>query len=509
MRRAGLFIVLFLSSLCWSLAQTSDTVYKQFFYPNGALASEGFFYKDNPFGEWKTYYPDSTLKSVGIRKQGLTDSLWIFFDELGDTIQQVNYRKGLKDGFLYRYYFIPEAPNPLKSITFYQQDKRENLAYAFNEEGDTLSVIPFFNDMKHGVARAYRDGELYLLRFFRKDTLLKTERVNNTNNNGERSGTWVKFHENGSIARRNQYKNGLLHDKQYVYNEQGEVVDQAVYNKGNYQPYSTDLFTLDVTIRKMYDVDSNLIFRGVYKDSLPVGMHRWYDSTGTLSKVRIYNTEGKAIGEGLISKSGDRVGDWVLFNSEGNIKARGKYADNLRIGTWNFYYKTGALFQEGNYYQGAPEGDWVWYYPNQTVRCKESFLYGQHDGKYVEYDSLNNVIVEGNYVQGKKEGKWKELVGDFIRKGKYVYGQKEGEWKYFYADDKLYFKGGYFQGSPNGTHRYFYPNGKLKEIRHYNNGRRIKNWVRFTPQGDLLLVLTFENNKVVRINGKKTDIPYE
>ncbi len=509
MRRVGLFSVIFLSSLCWSIAQTSDTVFKQFYYPNGALASEGYFFEDQPHGTWKTYYPDSTVKSIGIRTQGLTDSLWVFFDELGDTIQKVNYLKGMKHGKLSRYFFIPETENPLKSVTYYQHDKRENFSYSFSKEGDTLTAVPFSNDLKHGIARTYREGKLYLLSYFRNDTLLKTERVNKINENGERSGTWVKFHKNGAIAFRNNYKNGLLHDKQYVYNQQGELVDQSVYNKGNYLRYSTDLFALDVTIKKEFDTDSNLIFRGVYKDSVPVGMHRWYDSTGTLTKVGVYSTKGKLEGEGLITAAGDRKGDWILYYSEGAIEAKGKYANNKRIGQWTFYYPNGQLFQEGTYYQGAPEGEWIWYYPNENIRCRENFLYGEHDGSYVEYDSLGTVIVEGDYLQGKKEGRWRELVGDFTRVGDYVYGQKEGLWQYFYADGELYFKGDYFQGSPDGTHRYYHPNGKVKEIRHYNNGRRIKNWVRFTPQGDLLLVLTFKNNKVVKINGKKTDIPYE
>ncbi|HKK62087.1 MAG TPA: hypothetical protein VJ951_05980, partial [Bacteroidales bacterium] len=282
MKRCLLCLLLLTNSLGYAMAQDTDTVLKRFFYPNGALASEGYFVNGQPHGIWKTYFPDSTRKSVGRRTKGKTDSTWVFFDELGDTIQQVDYSKGVKHGYLYRYYFLSDQPNPLKSSTFYQHDQREKYVTTFSKQGDTLSVIPFENDLKHGIGRSYKEGEVYLLRYYRQDTLLRTEKVNQRNNKGEKSGTWIQFHENGHIAKRNHYTEGLLHDVQYIYNTKGEVIGKSVFNKGNYLQNRTSLFTLDVDIKYAYNNDSVLIFRGVYKDSVPVGMHRFYDSTGTL-----------------------------------------------------------------------------------------------------------------------------------------------------------------------------------------------------------------------------------
>ncbi|MGM0549612.1 MAG: toxin-antitoxin system YwqK family antitoxin [Bacteroidota bacterium] len=509
MKRYFFCFFLLLNSLGSVMAQKSDSIPKRFFYPNGALASEGYFVNEQSHGIWKTYYPDSTLKSLGLRTSGLTDSTWIFFDELGDTIQKVDYQKGEKHGYLYRYYFLFDQPNRLKSSTFYQHDKRERYVISLSKKGDTLSVIPFENDRKHGVGRTYKEGELSLLSYYRKDTLLRTEKVNQVNEDGEKIGVWVQFHSNGNVAKRNQYVDGLLHDVQYAYNPQGEVIDKSVFRKGRYLKESTSLFTLDVDIEKKYNEDSLLIFRGVYKDSVPIGIHRWYDSTGSLNKVRIYNDKGQVEGEGMLTHSGKRTGNWILFNNEGNKSAKGSYENNLREGKWQFFYPDGFLFQEGSYFKGNPEGLWTWYFKDQSIKCKENFLYGEHEGNYHEYDSLGNIIVQGQYVQGKREGEWIEKVGDFVRKGNYEYGQKQDLWEFFYEDGTTYFQGNYFQGTPDGIHKYYYPNGKVKEIRRYNNGRRIKNWVRFTPSGEVLLILTFEHNKVVRINGKKTTIPYE
>jgi len=512
--RVGMKIKLFLLIILYfslDLAVCQDVIkeFKQFFYPNGALSSQGFFMDNVPHGTWKTYYPDSTLKSVGKRNRGLTDSLWFFFDELGDTIEKVYYCDGYKDGILSTYYFVPDDDNPIKSLTPYQQDKRQGIEINFETNGDTLSIIPFDHDFKHGIARNYQNGKLYLLSYYRHDTLLKSERVNQLNNAGEPHGNWVTFHENGILKKRQHYKNGLLHDEQETYNEQGELISKGIYDNGKFLPHSTSLFKLEVTLTKKYNADSILVFRGVYQDRKPVGMHRWYDSTGALNKVQLYSDTHNLIGEGMITPSGLRTGKWHLFYDNKQIKATGFYQNNRRNGQWRFYYPNGRVMQEGGYYQGQPEGQWNWYYPEGQLKCEENYMYGEHEGIYREYDSTGTLLVEGEYIQGKKEGQWKEIIGDLVKEGNYNFDEKTGTWRQYYKNGGLYFKGDYLNGNPDGKHQYFYANGKLKEIQYYKNGRKIKNWQRFTEDGHLLLILTFQNNRLVKINGKKTDIRFE
>ena len=52
-----------------------------------------------PDGFWKTYYPSGIMKSEGNRTNFLLDSIWVFYNEVGDTLQKVNYIMGKRNGF--------------------------------------------------------------------------------------------------------------------------------------------------------------------------------------------------------------------------------------------------------------------------------------------------------------------------------------------------------------------------------------------------------------------------
>ena len=51
-------------------------------------------------------------------------------------------------------------------------------------------------------------------------------------------------------------------------------------------------------------------------------------------------------------------GKWVLFNEEGNVKAKGRYRKGRRQGKWQFYDEAGGLMEEGRYKRGLKVGTW-------------------------------------------------------------------------------------------------------------------------------------------------------
>ena len=65
--------------------------FQQFRYPNGNLSSEGFIRNGKPDGYWKSYYVTGVLKSEGKRRSFLLDSIWVFFDQAGDTTEKISY----------------------------------------------------------------------------------------------------------------------------------------------------------------------------------------------------------------------------------------------------------------------------------------------------------------------------------------------------------------------------------------------------------------------------------
>ena len=83
-------------------AQENNTLqdgYQVFKYPNGTVSSEGLIKNGKPEGFWKSYYVTGVKKSEGKRTNFLLDSIWIFYDQAGDTTEKINYLYGKKNGW--------------------------------------------------------------------------------------------------------------------------------------------------------------------------------------------------------------------------------------------------------------------------------------------------------------------------------------------------------------------------------------------------------------------------
>ena len=66
----------------------------EIYYQSGYLNMRGKYHLDELEGDVEFYYDKSNqLESVGKYKMGLKDSIWIFFDEMGDTLDVYDYRR--------------------------------------------------------------------------------------------------------------------------------------------------------------------------------------------------------------------------------------------------------------------------------------------------------------------------------------------------------------------------------------------------------------------------------
>ena len=83
---------------------------------------------------------------------------------------------------------------------------------------------------------------------------------------------------------------------------------------------------------------------------------------------------------------------------------------------------------------------------------------------------------------------------------------KDGKWKHFYNSGELKYEGNYIQGNPDGKHKYFYSNNVLKEEQFYLMGIKEKHWQKYDEYGNLLITISYKNDKEVRINGVKVDL---
>ncbi len=511
MKLHTIFIFSFMMLLAPVVKGQSEKVedgYTKFYYPNGQISSEGYMKDGKPDGYWITYYVSGVKKSEGNRNNFRLDSTWNFYNNIGDIVEKIDYKNGVRSG--YHLKFIYKKDDPLKkpiliSKELFINDLKEGLSYYYDENGKVKEVAMYSEGQRNGLAKEFdEDSTIITLKRYRKGYLTERERINRFNDEGQKDGVWKTFFEDGKVATEVDYKDGLMHGLYKEFNKKGTLITSLRYSEGELVA-SEEEEENPIVIREMRNESGKLVSQGPYQDNTPVGTHRFYDDEGNIIDGKIYNDRGILLAEGIVDAEGKRQGDWKDYYASGKVKAVGLYNDNRKTGNWKYFFENGSIEQTGNYINGKLSGVWTWYFENGMLWREEEYLNGRLEGLYTEYNENGDVIARGEYFDGEKEGEWFYDVGDHREEGKFVTGLRDGTWKYFYENGNLNFEGDYVQGNPDGKHKLYYPDESLKEERFYVMGFKEKNWKKYDDEGNLLLTVTYDDDKEIRINGVKIE----
>lgn len=490
---------------------SADSSFVQIFYPNGQVSSEGIMKNEKPDGYWRTYYVTGVIKSEGTRTNFLLDSIWSFYNQAGELTQEISYKLGEKSGFSASYsYNNPENPGQATLISkeLYVRGKKEGSSFYYHPTGE-LKLMVFYKDgKKQGLSREFtRDSTLVTVVQYKDNYVVERERVNRKDPAGNKQGTHREYYENGNIKKEEHYLDDQLHGYYREFNGNGDLVLAIRYERNQIiEEIDEDMKEL-LDMKSTYDQEGKLIFTGGYKEGIPVGIHRFYDTAGHVENAYFYNELGQKISEGIIDEQGRKLGPWKDFYPSGESRATGTYQDNQKSGTWTYNFRSGGVEQKGRFERGRYRGTWDWFYPNGNKWRQESYFNGREDGMFEEYDEQGNILSRGDYINGEREGEWIYQVGDHEERGSYVIGLREGTWKYFYKDGSLKYEGYYSQGNPDRRHKYYYPNGAIKEEQYYEMGIREKSWKKYDTEGNLLMTITYKQNEEQRINGVRIKLP--
>ncbi|MFP4488604.1 MAG: toxin-antitoxin system YwqK family antitoxin [Bacteroidales bacterium] len=501
-----LLFIIIAPVICGQEQQPEDG-YHVFKYPNGNISSEGYIRDGKPDGYWKSYYVTGVLKSEGRRRNHLLDSVWVFYSQTGDTLEKIDYLYGKKSGYYLKYKKDRSHGLYVWSRELYASDKRQGTAYRYYPDGKVKLTIPYIEGKKQGLSREYdEEGNIITLYEYNNDFLVSRERINRKDADGVKQGAWKEFHENGNIKKEMEYIDGKLHGYYREYDENGVLIMAMLYDEGKLVEEGTDNDP-EIDIRNRYDSDGNLVFSGPFRMGVPIGIHREYNSDGTVKSSVIYNDEGNKVSEGIVTEDGRRNGTWLNYYPGGSIKEKGEYSNNSRTGSWTFYDREGNVVQTGQYRNGRPDGLWQWYYPDGSLLREEEYYQGKRDGDFTEYTREGEIISKGRYLDGERNGSWVITVGDHREEGDYIIGLREGWWRYYDDEGNTLYRGKYVQGNPDGHHFYYYDNGRIKEEQYYDMGLRQRTWRKYNDEGMLEMTISYKDDIEMRINGVKVNLP--
>jgi len=500
-----LILLFFLPIFCFG----QDTLlpvnryFKQYVYQNGKLASEGFLLNEKPDGFWKSFYVTGIKKSEGTWKNYLLDSIWVFYDQYGDTIEKVSYLSGKKSGYHTKYFTDDLAKNMVLSKELYINGKKNGNMFYFFSDGRIQKIVPYLDDKKNGLAYEFdKDSMIITITRYRDNDEIYNEEINRYSNKNEKNGVWKTFYSEGKVREERTYLNGKLSGYLKQYDNQGYLTNTVRYENDEIVLKDED-YNLDIEVKEEYDQKGNITFQGGYLKDIPVGIHRYFNLKGQVIKSETYDINGLLESEGIVYLDGSRHGKWIEYYPSKKIRSQGVYKNNQKDGLWTFYFDNGQTQQTGNYANGKLSGNWKWYHKNGILLLDENYSFGLQDGESIEYSEEGLVVDSGSYSQGYKEGEWITRVGDMILKGNYVMDQKDGLWQQFYNTGGLFFEGRYVQGNADGKHIYYYPSGKILEERFYSEGQKVKSWIKYKEDGDMLLVVQYKEGREFKINGEK------
>lgn len=432
--------------------------YKRRFSLSGEILSEGCEKEGKPEGFRRNYYPGNRLKSEGYFKNHKVDSVWRFYDSIGNPSSVITYKQGKKNGLSIQYL------NETVLQTYYLNDKKHGLCSSFGKKGDLLKVVRFENGLENGFGREYDSlGLLVFASEYANGVFLGRYVVNRCDSKGNKTGRWLRFYDNGHLKADEYYLNNKKNGYSKLYSTLGLLQSVNFYQQDSLVQTPTQ-FPQDTSYKEGVTISESI---GIDKP------------TAYLRTEKVPNNAHSAEIEPTTRN--------LAINYEG------KWDNGKPIGKWTYYYPSGKLMQTGEYDRfGLASGEWRFYSEAGGLIRLEHYFRGKNDGSYVEYDENGETVVNGLYSNNLQDSTWRYHYGAYVEKGTYELGLRVGKWTITNVEGMVLFDGFYEGGLPHGKQSIWFENGHLSETGSYFLGKREGNWFFYQPNGNELLRVKFK-----------------
>jgi antitoxin component YwqK of YwqJK toxin-antitoxin module len=218
----------------------------------------------------------------------------------------------------------------------------------------------------------------------------------------------------------------------------GQIIGQSNLNQTDEQGRRTGKWV-------DYHANGKKRYEGTFKEGYEVGTFRYYNSLGILvteliysqkgeyADAKIYYNDGKIKAEGRFHQR-KKDGVWKYYaHSPYYLAKEESYKDGVKDGRWRIYYPDGQLSSEVNWKDGLREGPWLEYFENGNPRIIANFKNGKLHGLYEIYILGNIPVKRGSYYEGDMNGIWYffDDQGYLIKKERWYRGflQQEADFK--------------------------------------------------------------------------------
>lgn len=228
----------------------------------------------------------------------------------------------------------------------------------------------------------------------------------------------------------------------------------------------------------------NLLYRGNYKNGVPIGDWERYFPDGSLMAIMKYAQDSTI------------VDATFFFENSQSIMTQGRFIRKRKEGNWKLWNEAGVLLSDENYQDSLLHGTCKYFYPSGKILKTENYKGGLKNGPFTEYYDNGRKHSEGAYLMDEKDGAYKIWFesGKLDCEGKYLKGLQDGMWYYNHKDGRpkislLYSKGKEQKRKfENGTFNENYDTGIPKSEYNYENGKKDGSFIEWYDKGQYVQV---------------------
>ena len=315
------------------------------------------------------------------------------------------------------------------------------------------------------------------IRYPNKNGRFYTKAIVNFSNN-KLNGEAILYHENGTISRKANFKNGQPSGLQQRFYKSG-----GIYMENDVNEYANHF-------SKYYYENGQISKHVEFKDSRKLVFEKTWYPDGSTKKIdeypndsthhyQLYYSNGELkeeIIDGRIQKYPPK-GQIFEYYYNGQVKKDITYnKDGKKEGAYSIYYKSGEKWEEGRYKNDLLQGNFKKWYTNGQKAEDHTMVDGKIDGPYERYYYNGELWKKGTYVNGVLDGLYEKWFNNGQKAYSYSYtnGKLNGEYHKWYTDGTLRIKSHYKNGQLEGKYENWKADGSLYKSATYKAGKEVK-----------------------------------
>lgn len=392
------------------------------FYPSGKAKLEEHYVEDKLEKDRREWYENGKLKASGQFHEDKKQGIHREWNETGDLVLEVNFDNDLPDG-VFKKWYGKDRPQQiigysqgkkngklqefyengrLKGQASYKMDQLDGDIRSWFEDGTPFVEKKYVNGISVGEQKEYypadQEGKQVLARHFFNDE------------NGQMHGEQKTYHANGAPQTFAFYDHGVLEGKKTVWNDEGVLIEEAVYSQGKIN--GRHFQHLDDGREVIYHYANNRL-EGVHEIYYPqaegqekvLAVSANYVEGVLEGEFQEYDQQGnKTAGTPFVN--GKKQGTARVWDAKGNVQLSIDFVDDKRHGKFFQYFPNGHIFREIAFKNDQPHGEEKVFFENGQQASYVPYVEGKIHGVAQDWNPEGVLVFEGEYRNGVRHGKF-------------------------------------------------------------------------------------------------------